>query len=437
MPLSSLPHKSLKVTLKKAAISLLGAERVKALQPKRLDQIHLAWVDDPATTLTIVWRTFKASTPSLIEYRPVGESAWVAALGRIRPSGTQGALHEVTVQELMPATAYEYRVQGDDSRWSEVFSTRTAPASGAADFDVIYFADTGLVGRRDGLSEGARQVIDEIAQLKPLFVLAGGDFAYYKTDKRHGSLENAIDAWFNQMQPVSVQSPMLPTYGNHEALLQENYDAWAHRFPTPQGFDDRRNYSFNVGDVHFVSIFAVYNEQGLTSAQMQWLEQDILTAQQAGQRWILPFMHVSPFADGANHPSNLALRAQLGPLFERLGVKVVLSSHDQAYERTYPLVDVPVTNTPTSLSHTAYTIEDGVTWVKTSPSGKRSNLNGSFSTFRTVPAPAWTACRSNSTHVFTRLTFSASGTLRVEAFGVNGNGEKPTVLDSFCYTLTS
>ncbi|MCY7276520.1 MAG: fibronectin type III domain-containing protein, partial [Phormidesmis sp. CAN_BIN44] len=63
------PQKSLKATLKKAAISLLGVERVKALQPKRLDQIHLAWVDDAATTLTIVWRTFKASTPSLVEYR--------------------------------------------------------------------------------------------------------------------------------------------------------------------------------------------------------------------------------------------------------------------------------------------------------------------------------------------------------------------------------
>ncbi|MCY7277161.1 MAG: metallophosphoesterase family protein [Phormidesmis sp. CAN_BIN44] len=428
------PQKSLKATLKKAAISLLGVERVKALQPNRLDQIHLAWVDDPATTLTIAWRTFKASTPSLVEYRAVG-GEWVSVLGRIRFSGTQGALHEVTVQELNPATVYEYRVQGDDSRWSEVFSTRTAPPLGAADFDVIYFADTGLVGRHDGLTQGAQQVIDEIAQLKPLFVLAGGDFAYYKTDKRHGSLENAIDAWFNQMQPVSVQSPMLPTYGNHEVLLQENYDAWAHRFPTPQGFDDRRNYSFNVGDVHFISIFAVYNEQGLTSAQMQWLEQDILIAQQAGQRWILPFMHVSAFADGANHPSNLALRAQLGPLFERLGVKVVLSSHDQAYERTYPLVDVPATNTPTSLSQTDYTTQDGVTWVKTSPSGKLSNLNGSFSVFRTVPAPAWTACRSNHTHVFTRLTFSASGTLRVEAFGVKGNGEEPLLLDSFSYTL--
>src|SRR5690606_11234927 len=124
------------------------------------------------------------------------------------------------------------------------------------------------------------------------------------------------------------------------------------------GFDNRRNYSFDIGDVHFISIFAVQNSGGLTSGQLQWIEQDIIAAKNRGQRWIIRYMHVSAFADGTNHPSNLAIRQQLGPIFERHGVKLVISSHDQAYERSYPLIDVPRTNTRTSTSLTCYSMSD-------------------------------------------------------------------------------
>lgn len=401
------------------------------------EQIHLSWVQDPSTTLTIVWRTANRNVPSLVEYRAVGESEWKVEVGYRRSSGTKGTLHEVTLVELSPATAYEYRVKGEKRTWSDVYMTRTAPADGPANFDVIYFADTGLSGRRDGLTKGAKPVVEAIARMNSLFTLAGGDYAYFKSDKRYSDLDSAIDAWFNQVMPLAARSPMMPTYGNHEALLDENCDAWMQRFATPDGFDNRRNYSFDIGDVHFVSIFAVHNFQGLSAAALKWIERDILAAKAAGQRWIIPFTHVSPFADGCNHPSNLELRAQLGPLFERLGVKVVLSSHDQAYERTYPLVDVPIANQPTTTAKTGYTEQDGVTWVKASPSGKVSDRNQGFSPFATTPAPAWTAHRENTMHVFTRLTFSEVGRLTVETFGVRVEGGPPVLIDSFDYCLSS
>jgi len=398
------------------------------------DQVHLAWVEDPSTTLTVVWHSQDTATPSTVEYRPLASSVWQRADGTLRASGTTGTLHEVTIGSLTPSTPYEYRVQGDGSTWSAIFSTRTAPPHGSADFDAIYVADTGLVGREDGLATGTQQVVDEIAALQPLLVLPGGDYAYFNTDKRFGTLDNTIDVWFYQMQPIASRSPLMPTYGNHEVLLKEGFQPWADRFPTPEGFDGRRNYSFDVGDVHFVSILAVYNSDGLTGAQVQWLEQDIAAATAAGQRWIIPYFHVSPFSDGTNHPSNSALRAQLGPLFERLGVKLVLSAHDQSYERTYPLIDVPATNTPTSTSTTCYTMEDGVTWVKVSPGGKLSNINGSFSSFATDPPPAWTAFRDNTMHHFARLIVSAAGSIRLDAYGVKGDGTPPIILDSFQYT---
>ncbi|MBA2277743.1 MAG: metallophosphoesterase [Chloroflexia bacterium] len=338
-------------------------------------------------------------------------------------------MHEVTLTGLSPATAYEYRVRGDNDDWSQAYVARTAPRRGPADFDAIYLADTGLVGRTDGLTTGTQQIVNEIAAMNPLIVLPGGDYAYYDTDKRYGTLDNSIDAWFNQMQPIAGNSVMMPTYGNHE--VQEGRSAWAARFPTPTGYDSRRNYSFDVGDVHFISILAVNNSSGVTSGQLQWIEQDILAARAAGQRWIVPYFHVTPFADGSNHPSNLILRDQLGPLFERHGVKLALCAHDQAFERTYPLTDIGNTDTPTSSSATCYMQSDGVTWVKVSPGGKLSNINKGFSQFRTNPPPHWTAYRNNTTHCFARLIVSAAGSIRVETYGVRGDGSPAILLERF------
>ncbi|MGH3452754.1 MAG: metallophosphoesterase, partial [Haloechinothrix sp.] len=339
----------------------------------------------------------------------------------------------VTITGLTPSTEYEYRVQGDGSTWSTVYTAKTAPPPGPADFDAIYVADTGLVGREDGLATGTQQVVDEIAALSPDVVLLGGDYAYYNTDKRYGTLDATIDAWFNQMQPIGSRSPMMPTYGNHEVLLDEGFEFWAPRFATPTGFDGRRFYSFDVGDVHFVSLLAVTETNGLSSSALAWIEDDIEAAKAAGQRWIVPFFHVSPFSDGSSHPSNLALREQLGPLFERLGVQIAIASHDQSYERTFPLVDVPATNTPTSTGKRCYTMDDGVTWVKVSPGGKLSNKNGEFSQWRTEPPPAWTAFRDNTMHHFSRLVVSAEGTMRMDTYGVVGDGSPPVIVDTFEY----
>lgn len=395
------------------------------------DQLHLAWVANPARTLTVVWRTRNAAVPSVVEYRRSRAPRWRRTAGRPRPSGTTGTLHQVTLRRLAAATPYRYRVRGPGGSWSGVTSARTAPRNRGA-FTFAFVADTGVAGRRDGLATGTRQVVRAIARRRPLLVLGGGDFVSYTTDRRYRTLDGTIDAWFNQMQSVAARAPLMPAYGNHEVHTGESYRAWAARFPTPAGFDGRRLYSFDVAGVHFVSIFAVENVEPLPASHLRWLRRDLGAARAAGVRWIIPFFHVSPFANGTNHPSNVRLRAQLGPLFQRFGVKLVLSAHDQAYERTYPLRNVPSENAPTSRSLRCYTLRDGVTWTKVSPGGKLSNQNRGFSRFRTYPAPAWSARRDNRRHVFALVRVSARA-LRVTTYGVRGDGSRPVVVDAFVY----
>src|SRR4051794_26461081 len=286
------------------------------------DQVHLAWIGDPSNSLTVVWHTDQA-VASDVEYRKRGANDWSTASGALRPSGTHGSLHQTTLHSLSADSAYEYRVQADGGGWSQVFETCTAPgANGTIDF--VYFADTGIIGRTDGLATGTKQVRDEIARIDPLFVLGGGDYAYFDKDKRFGSLENTIDAWFNQEQPIAAEAPLLPAYGNHEVLLGEGFTNWQQRFATPQGHTGpdgpNEDYSFDVGDAHFTSITAVFDRAGLDQATLDWIDQDLADAKARGQRWLIPFMHVPSFSDGTNHGQNVVLRGQLAPIFERYGV---------------------------------------------------------------------------------------------------------------------
>jgi hypothetical protein len=140
------------------------------------------------------------------------------------------------------------------------------------------------------------------------------------------------------------------------------------------------------------------------------------------------------FGDGTNHGPNTWLRERLGPVLEKHGVKLAFVAHDQSYERSFPLVDVPHANRVTSTSLTCYTPSDGVVYVKVSPSGKESNISGAFSPFKSAFKPYWTAVRDNTMHHYARIRVSAAGTITVEAYGVKGDGAPPVLQDSFRLT---
>lgn len=425
------------------ALGLAPAGRAQTESSIKPDQMHAAWVDEPISALHLVWRTREAQAASLVEFREKDAPEWIRVEGRARPSGTSGRLHEARLAGLKPGTTYEYRAVGSDGGVGRVCHARTAPPPGRERLEVIFVADTGLVDRPDGLSEATAKVIDAIATLSPTLVLLGGDYAYANSDLRGGSLPAAVDAWFQQMAPVAERAIMMPTYGNHEIKLLEDYLFWAERFVTPEGHDNRRFYSFDAGDAHFVSILAWGDHLRATtgleygpigSTALQWIDADMADARARGVRWIIPFLHVPPFSDGTNHPSNIDVRVQLGPIFERHGVKVVLTAHDQSYERTYPLRGVPDRNETTTTEKDGYTTDDGTTYLKVGPGGKLSSKNRGFSPWRTEPPPPHTAFRDNTAHHFARLMIDADR-IDVEVFAVRADREGIEVQDRFSYVV--
>ncbi|MBY5921537.1 BACON domain-containing protein [Ferrimonas balearica] len=393
-------------------------------------QLHLAWDQGP-DTITAIWQTDNDGTASRLQYRASGSGSWRDAYGAVRHTTEEGIFHEVSFSGLQNDTDYDYRVMIRPGVFSQVYQTRSAPAVGQ-EWDLVYFADTGLLGRSDGLGTGVQASIDAMIQLDPDLLLPGGDLIYYNSDRRYETLDRSIDAWFNQMVALAPRIPMMPTWGNHEVLLGEDYATWAARFATTSGWEGSRMYAFDVADVHFISVYGLRENDGMPDEALAWLTNHLASVADDGYRWIVAYFHAAPFSDGSNHPSAKTLRAQLGPIFEQYGVKLVLTSHDQSYERTFPLVDVPKNNTPTTTALDCYDRSEGTSWVKVSPAGKLSNRNKDFSDWNTDPPPYWTAMRDNTAHHVGRVNFTADGAMEVTIYSIL-DGQTPWIIDRFKY----
>ena len=431
-----------------AAVAGLAPSAVAGTPP---DQVHLAWTKDPGTTMTLVWHTGVSSTPSTVNYRLHGTVAWTTVSGAKKKSGvTPGTMHIATITGLSPSTSYDYEILGDGGVWGPVTTFTTAPQTGVAgSFSFVYVADTSIAGRPDGLSAGVNQMLSVIESLHPLFVLNAGNFISRATDPRWPNQNAAEDAYFNQMQVLAADEPMMPAYGDHER--EEGFSNWKPRWAQPTGSSDGLEYSFNVGNVHFVALAAYESSLNststtpephsggpMTSADLSWVTSDLAAAAaNPAIKWIIPFYHVEPFGDGVDHASDLRLRKQLGPIFQKYGVKISLAAHDQNYQRTWPLINVPASNTPTTTTGTCYGPSDGTTYLTTSPGGKLSDQNKWFSTWVNTVPPFPTAFRDDTLFHLDQIFVSSTGTITVDVWGYPGTTgtAAPKVIDTFSYNL--
>lgn len=397
--------------------------------PRPAEQIHLSWAEDPATSLTVTWHTAGHGRHQL-DYRRAGTADWARHAATTRPSPGVGVLHSVTVRGLSPGTAYEYRVSGDHGGWpilSETFPTRTAPGRGS-DFTFAFVCDTGLVGRPDGNATGTQQVIEEIAADRPSLVLGGGDYAYANRDGRFADVADAVDRWFEQMQPLMARVPFMAQYGNHEIFLQERFRDWAPRFRHPPGFDGGRNYSFDVGDAHFTAFFAP--DPHPTADQLAWLDNDLASARQRRLPWLIVYQHEPIYSHGHSHPASPELRKFLAPILEKHGVALHLSGHDQSYERTHALSNARTTPRTAVASAGRYSAGSGVVYAKVSPGGKLSEARNDFSRF-SCDEQDFIAARDDSSHHYALVKVKASREVAVQVFGVRGDRAPKTLVDSF------
>jgi hypothetical protein len=102
-------------------------------------------------------------------------------------------------------------------------------------------------------------------------------------------------------------------------------------------FPRMANYSFDYGDVHLLCLDSNRYIDPNDASLQAWIAAD-LSATNA--LWKFVVFHHPPFNVGNEHYSVQHMRV-LSPLFERLGVDIVLSGHEHNYQRPRPLRFAP------------------------------------------------------------------------------------------------
>jgi hypothetical protein len=343
------------------------------------EQIHLTWGENPATGVVVSWASpGPASRPRV----RIGQRV-ILAEPRQYTDGLKGETvwtYHARVGALRPGATYAYVVTADnDSNAADPFSAtfRTAP-QGRVPFRFTSFGDLATPNTAWVLSYGQSEyAVEAVESFQPLFHLLNGDLCY--ADLNPADQPEVWRDFGNNNQTSAANRPWMPCPGNHEVEFDngpQGFTSYLTRYTLPDnhvpGFGGRW-YCFRIGSVLFVSLDAddvVYQDAGplvagpapLTpaastghpaiapgtsfyirdysgGAQTAWLERTLA----AGRRdesvdWIIVQMHQCACSSSATgNGSDLGIRQEWLPLFDRYQVDLVLNGHDHDYERSFPV----------------------------------------------------------------------------------------------------
>jgi 3',5'-cyclic AMP phosphodiesterase CpdA len=318
------------------------------------DRIVTTFSGDPATTLSVNWRTaasaaattaqiakalpdarFDRAATSVVAQTEAVDLAAVRRAGVAVPvAGNEGlpgaAYHSVRFDGLEPDTLYAYRVQGAEGKWSEWFQTRTAPRSGPIRF--IYLGDA-----QNGLESHWPRTIRAAFQTAPdaRFILHAGDLV----NRASRDLEWA--QWFRAGGFIHGMVPAIPVTGNHEyesiGLTEAEQQKalsflWRPQFRLPVEASLPALLHETVYDIRYsddLHVFVLNSNAPDTSDQVRWLDGKL---QASTARWKIVTQHHPVFSSGRER-DNPRQRNVLLPVLLRHKVDLVLQGHDHTYAR--------------------------------------------------------------------------------------------------------
>jgi len=324
------------ILLSALVITTVGSSRdtgAKAIP----DHITLTWTGDPATTMTITWRTDDTVTSGVVQYQKGSKLSATAdqtdAVG-VDFDTDLGACRIFTARlvGLSPNTKYAYRV-GDGEHWSEVHTFTTAAPKPAA-FRFLVFGDSQSSASGDLPYGQWRTTVQNAYKANPSakFMVCTGDLVSTGQSCEHWN------AWFSATTGLIDTIPMMPVLGNHEYSGRGAPSCWTTQFPLPQNGPEglkNRVYSYDYGRVHFTVLDSKKVKGKNLASVQEWLDSDLADSNAI---WKVVFFHEAPYEvrDGR---SNDELRAALCPILERHRVDAVFSGHDHGIARTYPIKD--------------------------------------------------------------------------------------------------
>ncbi|MEM6763676.1 MAG: metallophosphoesterase family protein [Bacteroidota bacterium] len=300
------------------------------------DRIILTMEDDPATSMSVTWRTDTTITKgvariSVADASPdfrKNASVVYSTTTRLETDANVAHYHTVTFKKLKPETQYAYRV-GSREGWSEWFQFTTA-SKAKKPISFIYFGDA----QNDLKSLWSRAIRGAFVKLPEAdFMLHAGDLINNcKNDAEWGE-------WFYAGGWMYGMIPSLATPGNHEYYRTLDGEKkltkyWNPSFAFPQngprGFKETVYYIDYQG-VRFISLDtrAMQAKSENIDIQAEWLE-NVLS--RSKNKWVIVMQHhpIYSLRSGRDNPE---MREKLEPLYNKYQVDLVLQGHDHTYGR--------------------------------------------------------------------------------------------------------
>jgi hypothetical protein len=327
-------------------------------------------------------------------------------LSRTATATAAGWRHAVKLTGLLPGRTYSYSVNACGS----VTGARAFRTASPATTQRVRFTTMGDFGT-GGSSQKAVFAMMNRPEWRGEFLVALGDNAYSS-----GTEQEFQDRMFTPMAPLLREVPMFPSLGNHEYVTNQGQPYLDNFYlPTNNPAGTERYYSFDWGHVHFVALDSncaiglASSDRCTLAAQKAWLEQDLAASTQP---WKVVFFHHPPWSSG-DHGSQLSMRRNFAPIFEKYNVDLVLTGHDHNYERSKPMKGDAVAPAGTR----------GVVYLVVGSGG---------ATLRAFPStqPSWTAVRDNQAYGFMDVVVDG-GTLTAKLITSTG-----AVRDSLTLTKT-
>ncbi|GGB41084.1 hypothetical protein GCM10011409_18250 [Lentibacillus populi] len=251
--------------------------------------------------------------------------------------------HKVLVEGLEPGTSYEYRL-GSEGNWSEIGEFITE-AKDESEFEFLYMTDSQGANTHD--YEVWADTLGQGLQFFPdsKFLIMGGD----QVDA--GAMEHQWLDYFAKPQELLMDLPVMAAVGNHEGPYHNNFHYHFHYpndaidNPLPPG----SVYSFDYGDAHFMVLNTMDmgwddRQRESFNQQIEWLKHEVA---KTDKKWKIVSIHKAIYSVGGHSADEdiFELREMLYPVFDELGIDVVLQGHDHTFMRSHQMYnDKPVTD---------------------------------------------------------------------------------------------
>jgi hypothetical protein len=297
-------------------------------------------------SVVVRWRTDVAAK-SVVRYGATPQS-----LTNTVTKASRTTEHEVEITGLPPNATYFYSVgtnalvlAGGDA---DHFFKTSPPAGTRQPIRIWVIGDSGQCAvDSTGCADAnavKNQYLDFAGQdLADLWLLLG-DNAYPS-----GTDTQFTDGFFNVYPEIMRNTMLYPTLGNHElgssnSVTQTGPYYASYTMPKlgeagGVASGTEAYYSFDYGNVHFISIDSATQGINLTvgGPMYNWLELDLMAND---SDFTIIYWHHPPYTKGSHNSDNpneeslFEMRERFNPLIESWGVDLQLTGHSHSYERS-------------------------------------------------------------------------------------------------------